>query len=136
MAVRGPWTPPKGRQGPIPTASLMVTGGQPMLPLDDAPFTVDPQKAAMGGKMFAALGCAACHQMEGVQPLRPAKALAALDAESPQGCLGTSIAKGIPNDDWSDQQRAALKAAVKNAPHLAEPLDAKTQVTRMMAAFN
>jgi mono/diheme cytochrome c family protein len=119
-----------------PFLLLMVTGGQPMIPLDDAPFMVDPQKAEMGGKMFAALGCVSCHQIQGVQPLRPAKALAALDVESAQGCLGTSIGKGIPNYDLSEAQRAALKAAVKNAAHFSEPLDAKTQVTRVMAAFN
>lgn len=130
------WAAPGFRPGPISTDSLTMTGGRPMVPLGDAKFVVDPQKAQMGARMFSALGCASCHQIEGVKSMREAKALAALNPDSPQGCLGANIAKGVPNYDLDDEQRAALKAAVKNAGNLAQPLEPRQQVMRVMAAFN
>ncbi|MDB5295453.1 MAG: hypothetical protein JWO31_1436, partial [Phycisphaerales bacterium] len=67
---------------------------------------------------------------------RPAPALAALNPDGPEGCLGDKIRKGVPNYDLSDAQRTALKAAVKAQAELAKPLPPAEQVVRQMAALN
>jgi mono/diheme cytochrome c family protein len=135
--LRVMWAAPgQARPFAIPSDSLLVTGGQPMIPLNSSEFKVDPQKAQMGAQMFGVLGCASCHQIEGVRSARTFKPLDALNPDAPEGCLGTSIAKGVPNYDLDNDQRTALKTAVKNVRNLAQPLNGKQMVTRVMAAFN
>jgi mono/diheme cytochrome c family protein len=130
------WGGPQMRREEIPTAALMVTGGRPMIPLHSEPFTVDPQKAQMGGRMFAMIGCVNCHAISDEKPVRQIKALAELNADADTGCLGNHPSKQAANYDLSNDQRMALKTAVKNAKELDQPLDPKEQVVHTMAAFN
>ncbi len=111
-----------------------------MIPQGTGEFTVDPQKAQMGQRMFGMLGCAACHTSNGVPQARQSKPLAQLSVDAADGCLGTTLRKAVPQYNLSDAQVAALKAAIisaqKNAVAFETALPVKEQVTRTVAAMN
>ncbi|MDB5173692.1 MAG: hypothetical protein JWN51_2465, partial [Phycisphaerales bacterium] len=131
------WEGPDLARQEIPADAIYTVGGKPMVPLHQEQFVVDPQKAAMGGQMFAAMGCVSCHAIPGAgKAMRQQKALAELNVDSPTGCLGNKIAKGAPNYELNDEQRQDIKAALKNAKELDKPLDAKEEVAHLTAAFN
>ena len=133
------WTGPgiEGRRGsPIPTDALVRNSGKPMIPLGTKPFTLDTQKARMGAQMFTALRCVSCHSMNDWKPMRPAKALADLNLKSPEGCLGHSIRRGVPDYALSDDQRSDIHAALATYSSPVTPLTASQTVQRTLAAFN
>lgn len=108
--------------------------GQPMRPLDDLVFTVDPAKAAHGKALFASLNCAACHQIDA--PGRKSKALAELKARQPGGCLATKPKEGVPFFTLTDRQRVVILAQLGNQAALAEPLTPEQQITRTLTTLN
>ncbi len=131
------WEGPGIAKEEIPADALFTIGGRPMVPLNSETFAVDPQKAQMGGMMFSAIGCVQCHVIPGAgKAMRPRKALAELDADLATGCLGDQIPKSTPNYYLSEDQRTALKAAVKNVKELDQPLEPRQQAAHLAAAFN
>lgn len=136
MALKVEWSGPDLPRQEIPPGALHHAGQRPMVPLNNENYTVDAQKARLGGRMFAAMGCASCHQIKGEESLRQAKRLADLNADNDDGCLGTHVARGLPNYDLNDDQRAAIKAALADKAGLAKPFDPKEQVVHTMAAVN
>ena len=126
----------RGRRGPgIDPNLLSRTGGAPMIPLGTAPFTVDRQKAQMGQRMFQAMRCASCHNVDGIPQTTSAKPLAALNLQSQDGCLSPSIRKGLPDYQLTDSQKRQIVAALEaNQGNLAS--DSKRQVTKTLATFN
>ena len=120
----------------FPPMFLYHAGQLAMVPLNSAPYTVDPQKAELGGKMFAALGCASCHKIPNEQSLHTAKSLDVLNLNSDSGCLGTHIEKGLPQYDLNDDQRTAIKATLADKATLNKSLEPKEQVIHTMAAVN
>lgn len=129
------WEGPGVSRQPVPTDVLFKIGGRPMLPLDADTFNPDPQKVAIGGRMFAAMGCANCHQMEGLKGTRPAKPLAELK-DVTTGCLAEKPAKGLPNYELSEEQRAFIGEALNDAKLLAAQLEGEALVTRTLASMN
>ncbi len=105
------WQGPDIKRGAIPGNILASVDGKPMIPLGSEPFTVDPQKAQMGGQMFSVLGCAACHNVPGQKSMRPYKPLADLNLESVDGCLSDNIRKGVPKYGLSAEQTTAITDA-------------------------
>ena len=133
------WAGPgiEGRRGsPIPTDALVRYSGKPMIPLGTQPFTLDTQKARMGAQMFTALRCVSCHPMNDWKPMRPSKALADLNVNSAEGCLGDSIRRGVPLYGLSDDQRSDILAALKSYEKPVSPLTSKETVNRTLASFN
>ncbi len=132
------WNGPgiEGRRQPIPSGSLWRSGGDPMIPLEQRDFVVDQAKAQMGARMFSALRCVSCHALDNLKPMVPAPALAGLNLDSPTGCLGTEIRKGLPKYDLSDAQRTALKTALRNRNGLAQAISPKETVHKTLATFN
>lgn len=130
------WQGPGIKKGNIPNDALFTVGGQAMVPLNSEDFKVDRQKAQMGQRMFGMLGCASCHTVQGTPSVRPAQPLAALNADAAEGCIGERTRKGLPKYDVSEDQRAALRAAMKRSSELSKPLAPKEQVVRQMAAMN
>lgn len=105
-----------------------------------APFVVDPVRAKRGRERFAALGCAACHELGAGQPRipnrLPATAFAELKADAPAGCLATAPAPGVPQFLFNEPQRAALRSILARRESLAQPLPPRQQAARRMMAFN
>jgi len=130
------WEGPGLARQSIPESALFTTTGHPMIPLKSEPFQVDSQKAQMGERMFAALGCASCHAITGVKSLRSARPLADLNLENDGGCLGGHVEKGLPNYELSADQRQVLKAAIADEASLGLPFTPKEQVFHTMAAMN
>jgi mono/diheme cytochrome c family protein len=132
------WEGPGIAKQDIPADALFTVGGRPMVPLGSGPFPIDPQKRAMGQQMFALLGCTSCHNtIAGVQSRRPpAKPLAALNVESPEGCLGPQPSRRAPHYHLRESQRTAIKAALADRAGLNKPLDGNERVMRTMAAMN
>lgn len=119
----------------LPANVLFRVGGRRMIPLNfDADFKPDPQKVAMGGRMFAVMGCANCHAMEGLKAMRPAKPLAELK-NTTGGCLAEHPDKGLPNYDLSEEQRAFIGEALTDAG-ASKPLAGEALVTRTLASMN
>jgi mono/diheme cytochrome c family protein len=136
MALKVQWEGPGFGKREIGSDALYSVGGRPMVPLNSETFIVDPQKAQLGARMFGAIGCAYCHTVPGTQPMRVHKSMAELDPESATGCLGDQIPRTVPNYHLAADQRAALKAALKNVKELDTPLEPKQLVMHTAAAFN
>ena len=90
------WSGPGITREEIPANVLFHAGARPMVPLETEDYAIDPQKAAIGGQMFAAMGCASCHLIPNVKSVRAATPLADLDVESRTGCLGRTSDGGFP----------------------------------------
>jgi len=130
---------PRLKKQEIPPAALSHLG-QPMVPLGEEKLVLDPGKAERGKKFFTSLGCAACHELSSRQKVEVAtlgaKPLANLDARRDSGCLGTQPGNGVPKFGLSETQRSALQSALASVARLSEPLAAKVQITRTLAALN
>lgn len=132
LALR--WAGPDFNRRPIPAAALKHFA-QPMVPLGQTEFTVDPAKVAQGRALFAAQNCAACHQLDGLAA-KPAKPLSDLASRTSSGCLSESVPASAPKFDLSENQRAALRKTVAAAATLAAPLPAAQQVAQTMTRLN
>lgn len=136
-ALKVEWAGPNIDRHEVPTDVLSHTGGRPMVPTDGGQFTLDPQKAEMGGRMFAMLGCASCHNtIPNVKSVRGARPLYDMDVNSDTGCLGSHVGRGLPNYDLNDDQRQAIKAAIQDRSDLEKPFEPAEQVIHTMAAMN
>ena len=120
----------------IPAAAFSTQEAQAMMPLEDETFTLNLEKADRGKQLFTSIGCAACHQTGpgGASPAIAAKPLNALRATA--GCLSEAVAAGSPKYALSPGQRASLQRTLSAPEKLAQPLDAKGQVARTLAAIN
>ena len=126
----------EGRGGPIPKDLYIRSGGAPMVPLNTRPFVVDEQKAVVGKRMFQAMRCASCHDLEGLEALSTSKALSQLDLESRDGCLSSSIRRGLPDFQLTQIQRRQIKAAIQQLAAAPSPLSPAQEVTKTLATFN
>lgn len=103
-------------------------------------FVVDKEKAARGAKAFASVGCAACHQLADGKPAADsavkAAPLADLNPALCGGCLDAKATKDVPLFKLTEPQRTAMVQALGRVKELAQPLDAKAQAVRTMAALN
>lgn len=124
------------KRGAIRPELLTVPNMTPMVPVGWEDFKIDPQEVKMGKMMFAAMRCASCHKVDDLKPMRPAPFLSQLNLESSSGCLGTGVRRSVPQFDLSDDQRAALKAALSDQVALAKPRASEAAVKHTMAAFN
>jgi mono/diheme cytochrome c family protein len=131
------WEGPGIDRQDVPASALFSVGGRPMVPLGSVEkFTPEPQKVAMGQRMFSLLGCASCHTLPDAKPERAAKALVELNSDAPDGCLSDHVRKGLPQYHLSAEQRGSIRSALKNVAQLNMPLDPVAQVARGMAAMN
>jgi mono/diheme cytochrome c family protein len=96
------------------------------------PAVFDPAKADRGRALFQSLGCAACHEIEGIPSTSAAPALNET-ANWSAGCLAEAPVPGVPWFDLSPAQRTAL-AALKDEP-AAEPTPADI-VNHTLLALN
>ena len=132
-ALKVEWKGPGIQKGEIPTSALSHEG-LPMAPVGDAPFAVDPTKAARGKELFGSLNCAACHQIDA--PGRKAKPLANLIARQPSGCLSPAPKNGVPKFEMSDRQRVVILAQLGAQAALTAPLTPEQQIVRTMTTLN
>lgn len=127
------------RKREIPAAALWHLG-QPMMPLGQEQFVVDPDQAAHGRRLFGSLGCAACHRIDQPPPTLAAspqaKPLLALEVSNPRGCLGETPGRGVPRYALSAAQRQALRETLANAASLRQPLTPPARIARTLAALN
>lgn len=124
------------KRGPIETNLVSAEDQRPMVPLGWEEFAVDAQKVRMGQMMFAAIGCAACHNVDDIRPMRPAPVLSELKLDSASGCLGETPRRQVPHYRLSAEQRASIKAALGDQGALAKPLAPEERVKRTMATLN
>lgn len=124
------------RGNPFSARIFTHSGGAPMVPLNSGPFTVDKNKAMTGKRMFQAMRCAACHQLDQAPPISTTKTLAQLDLSNDQGCLGNNIRRGLPDYQLSATQRRQLNAALQNRAALKQALSPAHQVKKTLATFN
>lgn len=137
--LRVSWSGPGFKKQEIP-ASVLSHLGQPMVPLGEETFAVEPEKARRGRELFASLGCAACHPLSGEQPpiastLRAAR-FADLNPAASDSCFDEHARRGAPQYHLSVGQREAVRATLANRAALSQPLDAKALVTRTLATLN
>ncbi len=131
------WQGPDFKKEDIGQEVLGDPSGRPMLPVKDAAFVVDEEKAAAGKKLFASAGCANCHVgvVEGAAG-QVAKGLLELKPNAAQGCLAEQVGKGLPRYDLSADQRKTIATALADAAGLKAKLGPADQVLRLMAAMN
>lgn len=130
------WSGPGVRKQRIPKDVLRGRDSRLSMQPETQPFQVDAEKVQFGARMFSMLRCVNCHQLEGIQPFRPALDLASIQVENAEGCLGNSVKRGLPQFGLSDGQRADLKAALARRSDLAQVRPASEQVLHKMASLN
>ncbi len=128
------WRGPGFGKQEIP-ANALSHDGQPMVPVGDAPFTVDAAKAARGKDLFAQFNCATCHAGTEVAATK-AKPLLELRARQPIGCLASTAKPGIPHFEITDRQKQVILAALGNPQELDAPLEPEQQIRRTLTTFN
>jgi mono/diheme cytochrome c family protein len=129
------WQGPGIPKAPIPGNILFCTDVA-LQPLQSEPFALDQAKVQQGRELFQTLGCAACHQLEGLKAANTAKSLADLDPATTTGCLGAQIGKDAPKYDLRGDQIVAIQSALKEKATLAKPLAPDEQAHHAVAAMN
>jgi len=112
----------------------------PSPPGPPANLSVNRRQAARGKKLFAALGCAACHRLSATGPALAsalkAKPLTDLEAGAVAGCLGARPAQGVPQFHLSDEQRQAMRATLAARDQLSGPHPAKPRAAYALVRLN
>ena len=130
--------PGLGRQ---PAAGAVTMTKEIPKPKDDdnEQLVPDPDLVKQGRKLFAEIGCAACHQLkEGNKPIKSelmeliAQPLKQLKPTG--GCLLKTPTKSSPNFHLNAVQRDALQAALKSLP--AKPPTGDDLIAQTMTRFN
>jgi cytochrome c len=127
------WRGPGFEKQEIPSKAFSHSG-KPLMPLGDAPFTVDAAKAERGKALFAELNCAACHSSG--TPGRLSKPLQQIAARQPRGCIASKPAANVPKFDINDRQRQVILALLQEQSPLNTPLKDDEQIRRTMTALN
>ncbi len=102
-------------------------------------FVFDPSVVKLGRKNFSVFGCANCHELERQGKRLPAlkqgegKSLSTLDPN--KGCLSEKVPAGLPQYDLSNEQRAAIRAAISAGAPAKKPSPQQV-MTQTMATFN
>ena len=129
----------------LPDAIRKLTSGEatPAAPSNDHQneyqYSFAPDRMEEGRKLFTSLGCANCHQHE-VGGARVASTLTAprlTSCRETQGCLAekrTAKEANVPDFELSSIQRAALAAAVAEAPE--SVVNTQQQLTHIFNSFN
>ncbi len=131
------WSGPGLGKERIP-AEVLSHQGLPMLPLGQAPFSVDPAKADQGREYFASFGCAACHEVNGHKTpvTRSAPPLAQLKPKDDAGCLGSHPGEHAAAYHLSGRQQQLLQQTLADRHRLEQPLSPEDKVNQTMAALN
>ncbi len=133
------WQPPGGRRGEIPPG-LLQSGAFAMIPKGRIDFRVDADKAKAGRKVFASLGCAACHQAddkaEALAKKNSYTPLAKLNVNAKGNCTSQAVAKGRPQYAINAAQRKALQKAVVDLQGNLKALTVAQKIHRTMTTFN
>jgi len=106
-------------------------------------FQIDADKAAMGEKFFAAMGCAHCHEMgpnrTRIEPMGrpiPIPTLMQLRPDVKAGCIGEQPPTGAANYRLNAAQRDLIRATLRFPDKLRQPLTTQQSVHRTLSALN
>jgi cytochrome c len=138
------WEGPGFGKRQIPPNALSTDQGQPMVPLGEEISGLIPPaevlvKVARGEKLFASVGCAACHESALTRnPDRPAPTLPApkLANLKEGGCLDPAPRARLPIFSLTADQRTALQRTLARVASLSLPLEPAAHAARTMAALN
>lgn len=136
------WKGPGIEKSPI-TAQYFSHDAHPMNPVGDAPFAVDPAKAAAGAARFVSMQCAQCHgEIEttvkfdmGVTTVT-APPFERMRPRQPAGCLSPAPPPNAAKFQLTDRQRTVIVAALQHQSVLREPLTPDQQIKRTMTTLN
>jgi cytochrome c len=129
------WRPHGGEKEFIP-ASAMSHWGVQFAP-KTASFKVDAKKVERGRKAYSQLGCAACHELEGVPAAKlDARALEKLAARADRGCLADKPSGAAPRFELDGKQRASLRGVVSDVSALATPRSEKETLSAALTRFD
>lgn len=104
-------------------------------------FGLDPEKRDKGMRIFAAMGCADCHEMgpnrTAVEPQRPVPYPGLFELKKlDQGCLAPVPPAMAANYSLTDAQRQAIRKTLQNRNQLKEPLSPADSIDRTLSAMN
>jgi mono/diheme cytochrome c family protein len=129
-ALKVEWEGPGVAREVIPASRLRSVPAEVKAP---ARFVVDAAKAAEGRKLYATLGCAACHEAAAA-PARVQLPLAALRLT--RGCLAEQPSGQAPDYHLDGTQRAALQQALTSLNRTDLPAPTPQQrLAHTMATF-
>jgi mono/diheme cytochrome c family protein len=117
-----------------PLENLLVTEKLPETD-ERPPFVVDSSLADQGKRLFASVGCAACHTPDKADAVAKLNAPALADLKTSGGCLSDAPRKGVPNYSLNAAQRTALAAGIAALRQPAE-LSNEQQIARTLETFN
>ena len=103
------------------------------VPLEAAPFEVDPDRARAGARLYRSLGCAACHEPE-LDASPGAPAFFDLDGQGARGCLSETPSGNLPRYELGREERESLGALVNDTRPLAHALTFAAALDRDLRA--
>jgi mono/diheme cytochrome c family protein len=123
---------------PVEQAALIRWEGDRINPPASA-FVVDPEMLPIGQRMFGNLGCADCHKLNGIASKVFAPDLSRHDVDLETGCLSVNPARSLPVFRLSDEQKQAIRAALKTQhtlPAVPEPAEAAMLAMTKLGCLN
>lgn len=123
---------------PLENVALLEKDGQAAKPIVETQFIANPSLVEKGQKLFASLGCAACHQLDGIDG-NIASTLQAPNLETlrpSEGCLAESVPRGLADYELNSMQRNTLKAALDSLNSNPSKLSDDEFVHATMATMN
>ena len=142
----GEWTLALEFEGPnvkrqSAAAAVTLTKQPPKQKPGQKKFVLQPELVKKGRKLFASVGCAACHQLRENDQTIQSELLdllaQPLDQLKPgSGCLSASAAKGVPDFRLNQIQRKAISAALKLKSTAKQPLAANESIHDTLVRFN
>ncbi len=116
-----------------------LTGGG----FEEPDFVLDPAKVETGRTMFAAMGCAHCHEMgpnrTAIEPMArptPIPDLKIIEGAADTGCIQENVPPGLADYNLPADQRDAIAAALADVDRLAQPQQPEERIVATMSALN
>lgn len=121
----------------IATIATLDSEAKAVQPLVETRFAGNPKLVDKGRELFAAVGCANCHQLktEGTQIASAAKAMDFSQLNLEQGCLAEVPPPSVPRYDLNNAQRVAIRLAAAEL-RSGKALDDATHVQLTMTSMN
>lgn len=100
------------------------------------PLTLNSERVSRGKKYFQTLGCTACHVPGDPLPPNIAKAPPFSSLTPEKGCAATKVAVGLPDYEFTAEERASINDVIANVEALDEPLLAPAAIKHTMVRLN
>ena len=99
-------------------------------------FQVDPAAAEQGAQLFTKVGCASCHELQGIVPNPALYSAPSLETLKFEVASEWHTAVGAPRYNLDGSQRHAIIEATRDLDQLAQPRDVASDVVHALGTYD